>query len=697
MKAAESPVLRLDGALVFFDLAGTLVEPDAPLRHDRQAILRRMSHRVGRFVLVTGQPLDDPQVQEFLSLFTLEEPPDLVVYATRGGVRLECRGGTFRKDLAYLAETRLDDAVWRAIEQEVAYVLEICRLRPLIPVQCLDTVAVRVNLPSAERPRLMAALMAHFEAVDLSHLQVKAEGRTSVFVMLPGVGKRRAVQYELERARREGFVGPALYFGNEVAAGNDREVLGLPGLEICALGPCGQVPPDTRCRTIGQVPDDLYAVIAASLDVAMTADRHLPVVCLSLGGTKVEVGALTQRATYLASPAIHWRDSPAFSRLLDDVEASHFCEVFIRHIEEFLERQGYTLADVGVLGVAFPGPQDDGRWYSNNLIPAFRKGVVLERALAAALARLNTTAVAPLVRVLFDAQCDAGGELYHLQGRLRSHGGLPPPRTATVLNVASGIAAGFVREGKVLVDDRDFRIRVHGAYDGGAGQLGRHLWYDPDQGQWRYHFCPRGRTPDIDPPATRMTERLSGPALAARLVLRLGGSGLLPHRGIWTVSGVTTLDVAALYQLIATCDPNRELAPAAQAVRYASRPVAGAILTWADDIYRRGSPPLLAACIQAFAAEVAAEFAGALTAWMSAPGWEDYGRYIVLTGTVGIRFLASSDAIPQRSFLHTLGAWLPAGCRVERSRLLGAAERECYLFLHQPATHTSASAGQVRQ
>ncbi|HXH09424.1 MAG TPA: hypothetical protein VNP04_06655 [Alphaproteobacteria bacterium] len=694
MKAADTLVLPLDGALVFFDVAGTLVEADARLNHRRQTILCQLRQRVKRLVLVTGQPFDDPQVQEILSVCRPDEPDNVVAYTTRGGLRLTWDNGAFRKDLTYLADTRLEAALCRMIKQEVAQVLEARHLHPLIPVRCIDEVAVRVNLPPAERPSFTAALSARFQAMKMAQLQVTAEGRTSVFVMRRGVGKRLAVQYELERVRQEGIAAAAFYFGDEIAMGNDREVLGLPGVAIYALGPCEPVPPGARCRTIGQRPDDLYHVLEASLATPPPAARCLPVVCLSLGGTKIEVGALTQGGRFLASDEIRWRESPEFNSLLEDVEAARFCDTLVQHVDAFLRQRRYTWSDVGVLGLAFPGPQDDARWHSNNLNRAFQGGVALEQEMSAALARLDA-AVVPQVRVVFDAQCDAGGEVYHPEGRLRSAGTPNLPAAATVLNVASGIAAGFVCDGKVLVSDQDFRTHVHHRYDGGAGQLGRHLWYHPDERQWTYHFCPRGRTPDIEPPAIRMTERLSGPALAARLLLRLGGQRLLPQPDTWTLSQVTAADVSALYQVISKCDPERDLAVAARLVRGASRPVAAALLTWADAVYRRGEPLPVASCLRAFAMEVAADFAGALTAWMSAAGWERYGRYIILTGTVGIRFLASSDALAEQSFLCALTAGLPLGCRVERSRLLGASERECYLFLHQPAANEVASAAGV--
>lgn len=411
----------------------------------------------------------------------------------------------------------------------------------------------------------------------------------------------------------------------------------------------------------------------------------------------MEVGALTCDGAFLSSHEVLWRDSPAFAGFLDDVDTSRFCDALARQIDDFLEQQGYVLSDVGILGLPFPGPRDDGLWYSNNLIRAFRGGVALEREMADALSRLRGTGSVPPVRVLFDAQCDAGGELYHPAGRLRSHADIAPPPTATVLNVATGIAAGFVKEGRVLIDDEDFRTHVDPAYDGGAGQLGRHLWYHPDGGRWTYHFCPRGQTPNVGAPAIRMSERLSGPALAARLLLLLGHNGLFPHVDTWIASDVTSLDVTELYRLISDHDPDRDLASATQAVRGASRPVAGALLAWADDIYCCGEPAAIASCIHTFATQVAAEFAGALNAWMGARGWAPFGHHLVLTGGVGIRFLALSDSVPGQSFPTALASGLPAGCRVERSQLQGAVERECYLFLHQPAKDAQARVTQVHR
>jgi hypothetical protein len=412
-------------------------------------------------------------------------------------------------------------------------------------------------------------------------------------------------------------------------------------------------------------------------------EHPLSVVCLSLGGTKIEIGLLTRDGVFRSSPELYWRESSLFARFMNDADASRFCDALARWLSDFLAGEGYALSDARIIGIPFPGPKDGEMWYSNNLISAFRQGVPLDYEITNALSRLCDTNLAPPVRVILDAQCDAGGEIFHPAGWFSYRSGDAPPRAATVLNIATGIAAGFIDKGQVLVNDEDFKCHIDPAYDGGAGQLGRHLYYYPDLKRWEYHFWPHGQLPPIGGSAIRMTERLSGPALAARLLLQLGRRGLL-NADTWTTPELSFSEIEELYALIASHDPDRDVAAATQAVRNASHPLAGAVLERADYIYQSGVPYIVASCIHTFATQIAAELAAALRAWMNAPGWSHFGRQIVLTGGAGIRFLASSDAIPGQSFLAALETALSAGSRVRRSRLLSATERECYLFLHRP-------------
>jgi hypothetical protein len=406
---------------------------------------------------------------------------------------------------------------------------------------------------------------------------------------------------------------------------------------------------------------------------------------LSLGGTKIEAGALTVTGRPIASEQLLWRTASSFTTAVADAAASSFCVALVRHAQEFIERTGYALSDVDVLGVAFPGPTEGGRWRSNNLTAPFREGVDLEREVEAALAPLCPRQARPFVHALFDAQCDAGGELYDPRGRLF---GADTPPTATVLNLATGVAAGFVKEGRILVEDAEFRANVHEAYDAGAGQLGRHLWYQPAEGCWAYRFAPHGRTPEPAPGAIRMTERLSGPALAARLLLLLGERGLRPSGNDWTAEDVTREEIEQTWAGIATSRRTSDSAEAARFVREARMPIAGALLDWADRVYERGEPQDAAQVIAKLAAEAASELAAALRTWMSAPGWAPFGCHIVLTGGPACVSSPRRTRIRHEASLPRSAVASPAGCTVERSLLTAAGEREAHIFLRWPLDRT---------
>lgn len=419
-----------------------------------------------------------------------------------------------------------------------------------------------------------------------------------------------------------------------------------------------------------------------------TTGRALAVVCLSLGGTKLQVGALTQEGVFLSAPEVLWRNDASFQEYLDHGYPIAFCTQLSRHIATFVEQQGFGLEDVDVVGIAFPGPRNDDKWFSNNLTPAFRNGVALESAMTRALGSVGSANISPEVRVVFDAVCDAGGELYHPRGRLF----IEELASATVLNIATGIAAGYISDGRVLITDEDFNRSVADCYDAGAGQLGRHLWYAPGSGEWRYHYRERGQIPQAE--GTRMTERLSGPALGGRLLYRMGG---LPNllSETWSDPDVPLSCVLDLYRNIKQLDPEDECASLAQQLRETSLPISTAMLRWADSCVSRDPVTSSAegdavSMLQDFCAEVAGELGAALETWMTAPGWAQYGRRIVLSGGVGMRFLASTDGQgPDGGFLGFLRRHLPRGCKLDRSQLINATERECYVFRWQPTVSTS--------
>ena len=667
-------------SIVFFDLAGTLIEPDARLSERRKHELRRFSAFPRRIVLVTGQSSDDPQVQEISRLFVVETAVEFSAYVTRGGLRLVKRGANLEPDPQYALETRLDESLQGVVREAIGEVLSRTDLQPLFPVKCVDDVAMRVNLAPGARLAFTAAMKAWVAQSGLSGLQVVAEGRTSVFVMRREVGKRKAVLFELDDIARQFPRVKAYYFGNEFhEGGNDREVSDISNLRLMALGDAALVPHKDRTRIIGQSPDDLYAFIGQTMKPACETTHKLPVVFVSLGGTKFQFGALTRQSERLTTDEIKWRGEADFMACLRDENPSPFCDALARRVGRFLRENGCDWADVCIVGMGFPGPCTDGRWQSFNLTRAFGNGVELGPEFDRAVRRLATVSCAARTRVVFDAQCDAGGEVYHPLGRLYELSQGAPREEAVVINVATGIAAGFVKSGMILITDDDFANGVFPGYDAGAGQIGRHLWYRRQERQWEYHYCPRGGIPSVDG-AIRMTEYLSGPALAARLLLRVGESDSLPRPEEWQADAVELDEVLRTFgSLVNEPDPVKR----SQHLRQGAHPLSSAVLRWADQVYGGGRPAAAARCIGLFAQEVADDFAAALRTWAAAPGWEPFLRRVVLTGGVGLHFLASADSGPAKSFLAMLMSALP-GQVIQRSRLTDSAERGAYLFRRQP-------------
>lgn len=655
----------LDDAIVFFDLAGTLVETDGEFTNSGRETLRLLIKRVKKIVLVTGQPADDPQVHSFLNIFKKDDHNKIVAYVTRGGARLKWSGESFITDESYSAAI-LDTIEQESIKSIARSVLAEMELKPFIPVQTIDEVAVRINLEPDKRPSLVKVLSGRLQEEGFFDLQVLPEGRTSVFITKRGIGKKMAIDYELKLAGEDGC-GYACFFGNEMTGnGNDREAMEIKDLDVFALGPCDPIPDNSKQRTIGQTPNDLYICLQSWLDHHFLGASQLPVVCISLGGTKIEIGALTHHGVYLSSPEIKWRDSPEFAG--DEIQ--HFCSVLIESVNKFLKRRGYKLSDAETLGVAFPGPQRGGRWFSTNLPKFFHDengGANLEEELS----KIIKNGPKPEVKVIFDAQCDAGGEVYHAQGRLRFDS------TAVVVNLATGIAAGLVKNGRVLIDNNDFRNNLGQDYDNGAGQIGRHLWYSEEKKQWNYHYRSGGRIPNRSTAGNssiRMTNRLSGPALAARILREFNKHGL-------PLEVIKFCDHVEL-QFCENVAQQEDLEDSVIMMRRAEGALSGRILSWADGAYGKNEPKEYSQIIQMFAHEIAKELAEALNLWLSQPKWQDFKNHIILTGKAGSHFLVSADNT-NRSFLTMLRDSLPANILVERSQLHCAAERESYLFHYQ--------------
>lgn len=406
---------------------------------------------------------------------------------------------------------------------------------------------------------------------------------------------------------------------------------------------------------------------------------RVPLVCIGLGGTKIEIGVILNNGVFQSSGKFFWRQEDIFKKSLNSDDPELFTLALVCFVKRFLDEQGLSLTNVEVFGVPFPGPSMNGKWFSNNLVPAFRKGVEFEKKLKSSFQILNNSPLRCRFHISLDAMADAGGEIYHPKGRLRSE---MPTSSAMVLNLATGIAAGFILDGRVLTQDFEFRNFVNKRYDAGSGQLGRHLLYNIETQTWTYKFCSFGQTPELSFTDIRMTDYLSGPAIATRFLYFFLKEELL-NQDTWPFLEIPWDEIEAFLLQVKGSKNEVELVASSKSMRQFSEPFAGIMLAGLDKLYFEGENHVWSTYLNIFVNNIAKNLADALNTWRMAPGWGKFADKIILTGGVGINFLASSDGIMNRAFDQKIIDFLPNQCRVERSELLGATERESYLYLYQ--------------
>jgi hypothetical protein len=219
---------------------------------------------------------------------------------------------------------------------------------------------------------------------------VVGEGRTSVFIMRLGTGKRQAALLELEVFVRQTSSGHACYFGNEFHDGaNDGEVLEVPGLQVMALGEVPAAPRSARVRVLGRSPDDLYAFRRPTAPSSLPENGSGQRCSLAWAGPSIKIGAFAEQTHYLTEGEVQWRYGDKRKVCVHDKEPIRFCDTLVEWATDFIRKHGLERREVGVVGMCFPGPCDSSRWFSNNLSDPFQKGLALEDEFNAALQRIS--------------------------------------------------------------------------------------------------------------------------------------------------------------------------------------------------------------------------------------------------------------------------------------------------------------------
>jgi|GEM_PF-147437 mannose-6-phosphate isomerase class I/predicted NBD/HSP70 family sugar kinase len=223
---------------------------------------------------------------------------------------------------------------------------------------------------------------------------------------------------------------------------------------------------------------------------------------ISIGGTKLVLGALNREGIIEMSPRIEWK------KILEDnntYKVEGFIELimneFIKIIEK-LEKKGVKRNQIQEVGVAWPGPGKYSQGVvSATFLPGFHQfplGEQLSQQFA------NRLGIQIKTNIILDAWADAYGEMSQ-NADLKNW---------IYINIATGVAAGIVKEGKVL-DTYSWPDKP--SVKSGLGQIGRHLIRLPE-GIWQYRPTMHGDIPVMVKGETRLTDWIGGPALATRFI-----------------------------------------------------------------------------------------------------------------------------------------------------------------------------------
>ncbi len=219
---------------------------------------------------------------------------------------------------------------------------------------------------------------------------------------------------------------------------------------------------------------------------------------ISVGGSKCAFGIVggTPPAVLARSGRIEWTGEG-----IKTIES--FVGMLARETQKLLKQAGISAADIGRVGVAWPGPGTDGQ-FEATFIPSCEEPQPIPLLLRSTLTIPFGPAFGAIpIRVMLDAVARAAGEA-------GPSGALHTTANGLLVNLATGIAGGRVRQGRAWL-----------AYPGigeNYGQFGRFLFFNTVTQEWDWRPTSDGSVPSHSPREVRWTHLCAGPALARRIV-----------------------------------------------------------------------------------------------------------------------------------------------------------------------------------
>ncbi len=390
-------------------------------------------------------------------------------------------------------------------------------------------------------------------------------------------------------------------------------------------------------------------------------------ICLSLGGTHLQVG-LMHSGNYYARPTVLWRER------IETARAQSAADLVVTACTEaraLILAEGINYREPMRLGLSFPGPFHNRKWFSNNLTDDFQSGVDLVSLTKQVFSNCGFDIVK--IDCVLDAQADAGAEVFHPAGSLvGEHIG-----RATVLNFATGVAAGLVSpkdakvSGRVLTTERDFTLHFGEGFDGGVGQIGRHLLFEVASGSWNYLFQRDGRTSE-QRGAIRLSEYLSGPGITSRYILAFANEYKECLETLM-LDRQTQLDIESLL----TQEPNLDvLIPKLnKIIRYHGGTVVRRALEKISE-FTQSSDSRKKLLVTHLFEEIVQNYEDILLVLNEVDNWKPFLSSVVITGGVGqnIFNIRNFDLVTELS--NRLGA----NISIKRSSLNDSCDRVCHYY-----------------
>jgi len=255
--------LALKNVVIFSDLSKTLVNYKEPFDERKKSILNRLLKLVKKFVLVTGQPSDDPQVKDFYKCFDNSTEQKIVIYISRGAARATLKNNELEIDKQYNRQFLIEKQLVKYFLKIADEILQNKNIERLIPDCLLEHAVYRINIHPKNRPLIVSLLSNRIKKDNLFNFKIIPEGATSIYIANKNLNKKYAVENELKFISEK---TPTYYFGDEFEKGNDQDVLSVNRLIVYAIGEKKQKRDLALPEIIAENPDELYKLFLRSIE-----------------------------------------------------------------------------------------------------------------------------------------------------------------------------------------------------------------------------------------------------------------------------------------------------------------------------------------------------------------------------------------------------------------------------------------------